>query len=302
MSEHVSRNQDTILRGSDQQQTTKRTRNLLYEGPQERLLPHRGPGASMSWPTQLDEVAQVQVTQGQTGMRLQAFELHNRSAATIVVGIGFRWANRYWKMGDWDTTATTASVFLNADYQSRTATTFFSGITEADEDGVIIWADAPFNWVSMNVTTASVNAGASDADIDYSGTGGASWITQTALQSFVDTLTIAAGELATGEKLLAWNPPHDWTPVERGTLLHIAGVPEGQYAINYRWSDIPTTDVVVTGVEIGSMKFSGEELADNGLFENEQMSWVDFRADGVAAFFETAAPGNAVDFEVSPAG
>ena len=73
------------------------------------------------------------------------------------------------------------------------------------------------------------------------------------------------------------------------------------FRMNFRTS-APTTDPQVQGIEIGTMKFSGEELAANGLFENEQMSWVEFDADGVVAMFETANAGHNVDFEVSPAG
>ena len=155
-----------------------------------------------------------------------------------------------------------------------------------------------FNWVSLNITTASIGA-TGDLIVQYSDEAGTAWITQTSGQAILDDITVTDGVTALGEKVFVWNPPHDW-----GKSLGLeTALPDGFYCMRFLiGAQAYSTASVATGIEIGSLKTSGEELADNGLFENEQMSWVEFEADGVVAFFETAATGNMIDFEVAPAG
>ncbi len=301
MSEHVSRNQDIVLRGADQQETTRRTRNLLFEGPSERLISSPGPGASTTWPTQLDAGAQTVETRPQAGLRLQAWELHNRAAADITVGIGFRFRNDIWQVGDLDAGEGAAAWIRRATYQSRTATTWAAGFTEANNDMLVIVSTKPFNWISGNCTRAST--GNMTSTCGYSDEAGTGWITPGAGTTFADGFTQSAGNIGAGETIWVWNPPHDWgTVADTGTLAAL-GIPTGMYAWRMIFTGITgTNDPGWTGIEIGSMKFSGEELAINGLWENEQSSWVDFDGDGVVAYFETLNAGHMVDFEVSPAG
>ena len=302
MAEHVTKSQDTVLRGRDQQETTLRTRNLLYEGPQETLRSHRGPGASTSWPTQVNEAVQTHTTRGQTGMRLQSFEMHNRAGAAITVGIGFRWQNDIWEAGAYDNSVTNQYT-RSEDLQDRTAIAL--GDTTNTSDGFVIFSERKWDWLSINVTTATDdNAENGTIGCSYTDEAGTAWITVsggTDLQGIVDSITTSASiELTDDEHVFVWNPPHDWGKTA-GTLG--GNFPADMYGfriVNTVVSDLVAA--VVTGMEIGSMKTSGEALADNGLWENEQMSWVDFDADGVVALFETAAPGNMVDFEASPAG
>lgn len=291
----VKKNQDVALRGAAQQQTTKILRSMLYENPTPATL--SGYGGATTAP------ALVQGDRNpQTGMQLAAWEIHNRSSAAMSVGIGFRWANRFWQTYDWDdgTTAT-----RETGYQSRTATTLFGNITTpANEDGLLIVAEEPFDWVSVNVTTASADATNPAADIDYWGPSNA-WITNTTNMALVDSMTVSGAELGTGEALLCWYPPHDWSPVQAGDTLDVTyGIEPGKYALLWRWGTIPdATDPVFTGIEIGSMIFSGEELADNGLWENEVTDYQDLRADGVVALIETlTAVGSMIAFQVKAAG
>ena len=41
MAEHISKNQDVVLRGLNQQQTTRVLRTLLYEGPRYKYYPNQ---------------------------------------------------------------------------------------------------------------------------------------------------------------------------------------------------------------------------------------------------------------------
>lgn len=273
----VTKNQDVILRGTAQQQTTKAARSMLYEGP----------GGTEATP--------------QTGLEIKDWALQNRTGGAIAVGVGFRYANHYWWAADWDDNSASPTITRVAGYQSRTATELFATITTpANEDGLLIVCKKPFNWVSVNVTTASVDATNPAADFDY--WDGDSWVTASAGQAIVDSLTVSGSELTQAEHILAWYPPHDWHPVvdsPADILNNPTGgnrVPAGWYALLWRWGTIAdTTQPQFTGIEIGSMQFSGEELADNGIWKPEQTDpYQELIGDGVVAMFETAAAGNMV--------
>ena len=310
MAEKVSVSQVNVLRGADQQQTTKRTRNLLYEGPTERLLGYTQPRiratAAEAIPADvahLEPATQQVITRSQKGLRIQRFELHNRGGANTV-GIGFRLANEVWEMGEVDVSATAPYTRIT-NYQSRTQVVFGADYTEVDNDFIVILSRKKWNWVSMNVTQAT-SGGANVSTVGYSNEAGTGWIIPAVGAGgieFQDDFTNSSAEIGAGEAIWAWNPAHDWGKIEDNGTLFDQGLPAGFYAWRILFTTVPNTnDLGVTGVEIGTMKWSGEALADNGLFENEEMNWVEFDADGVVAYFGGANVGNSVDFEASHAG
>lgn len=270
MGEWVSKNQDTILRGADQQQTTRRTRNLLYEVPSTT--------SGLVGPTK--------------GLGIETFKLHNRAAVTIAVGIGFRHVNTIWHAGLWITA--TSTYTRSNDHQSRTAAAWQ---TTTAADGFIIASYKPFHWVSMNITTASIGA-TGDLTVQYSDEAGTGWITQSSGQSILDGITVTNGVTAAGEAVFVWNPPHDWGK----TVGLETGLSDGLYAMRFLiGAQAYTTASIATGIEIGSL-YSIEELADNANLGSERARLIDYDADGVVAFFETAAAGNMADFYVTHQG
>lgn len=299
MSESISKNQDTILRGADQQQTTFRTRNLLYEGPQERLLSHRGLGASTTWPTQVNEAVQTVTTQGQPGLRIQRYTLENRvTTNTISMGLGFRLSNRVWEAGDYEVGVAYTKI---DNYQSRTEVTWAADFTEGNNDHLVILSRKKFNWVSANNTRAST--GNLTTVMTYSDEAGTALITQTAGQSLQDSFTSAGGDIANGENVFVWNPPHDWGKITTSGTLFNEGFPEGYYALTIQFTGVAgTNDPGWTGIEIGTLHGVTEEVATNGIYEEDNINFMDFDADGVVAYFEEAATGNNCNFEVAPAG
>ncbi len=290
MSVRINAEQDVSLRGAAHQQTTKETRLLLFEGPCERLA---SPGNQPQ--VGVDPALQLFDTRPQAGLRIQTFEVHNRSGGVNTVGIGFRYQNSIWRAGTWDNSLDTFA--RTAAFQERTAQQL-GPATLDDNDGIVILSRRKFNWASMNVTVASVHSADTIAEVRYSNETGDGWNTVAANQALDDDFTFT-GELATGEAIFAWAGARDW-----GKSSGLAtGIPDGYYAWNIRFTTSPdTTDPVVTGIEIGTMKFSGENLVDDGFFENEQMAWIENDADGIVAYYLTAAQGNFAEAEVSHAG
>ena len=170
MAESIHVNQDTVLRGADQQEPIRRNRNLLYQGPEQRLLPPHNPGGyarvqagaanipitAHATYTTPDAAVLPGATRAQPGLRIQSFHMQNRAGAAITMGIGFRYSNRIWSAGEYDDSATN-QLIANANYQSRTATSLIVG--SLVNDGIVIFSRKKFNWVSLNVTTASTDSG-----------------------------------------------------------------------------------------------------------------------------------------------
>lgn len=288
---NISAGQDTRLRGADQQETTRRTRNLLYEGP--TFLPVPPPvtgGDSGVIPTR--QIYQA-IEEPWKGLKLHRFTVHNHDAAAQAMGLGFRWHNSTWEAGTWDETATTYARVQN--FQARAAAQL-GPATLDDDDGIIILSDRKWDWLSLNVTTASVHSANTVSATRYSDELGTGWLPATGL-TIVEDLDQAT-ELGLGEQLHVWAPPKDWGKSDEFETLG-TGIKGGKYAFNLRFTtSADTTDPVVTGIELGFLKHSGLQVAANGIFEEENANITDFDADGVVAFFELLDPDNMVAFEV----
>lgn len=222
------------------------------------------------------------------GVRLKAFELHNRAAATINVGIGFRWADHTWIGGRYDGTTFTD---ITSSLQGTGTTTI--QVTGADQTGLVILSEQPFAWMSTEVTTAETNAGGAttvDHVLRYSNTAGTGWITFAAASALLDQWTTTDAVWAAEVKNFVWTPPADW-----GKNVSLTGLPNGYYALHLQSAQREADDVaaVVTGFEIGSM-WSIEGLADNGIWEQETANYDDPFGEGLVAYFGTANAGNRV--------
>jgi len=228
------------------------------------------------------------------GLVIRSFEIHNRSGSTISVGIGGRIHNRHWIAG----TLTSDNVTFTdrtAGYQSQTATIF--GADAAVNDGVCILSRVKFDWVSANITTAEVDAGAAvDHTVSYST--GATW---TALGANADTVPAGVGNFVTSnavwtavETNLAMFSPADWT-----VTAGLGGVPNGYYGVLFTSAQMGAGDTaaLVTGVEIGKMLIV-EGVVANGTWEQEQVDYWMPNVDGLVAYFSTANAGNRVYAEV----
>lgn len=293
----VTATQANILRGTAQRQTTRDLRALLHEGMTIKMAP-----TGMS--EQFGGTSLPVVTRPGTGLRLSMWELHNRSGGAITVGIGFRWKPEMCVIGDHDANGT-PTFARQTDYKSRTARVWAADFAEANGDSLMFFSKRKWDWLSLNVTTAST--GNLTTTVDYTTIVGDvnptnAWTSVSADAALRDDLTITAANYATGEDVFCWNPPSDWAKTTQFAGLG-SGIPDGYYGFRLIFDSVAgTLDPGWTGMEMGSMIYSGEELVDNGLFENEIGDYVDLDGDGVVAFFETANAGNMVRFNVSNAG
>ena len=224
------------------------------------------------------------------GFTIQRFEVHNRSAGTIAVGIGGRLANRHWIAG---TLTSDNATFTNRSvgYQAQTATIF--GADAAANDGVCILSRVKFDWVSANLTTAEVDAGAAvDHTVQYST--GATWTTVGANIATTDDFTLTNTVYTAAVKNFVMFSPADWT-----LTAGLGGVPDGYYGILFTSAQMGAGDTaaLVTGVEIGQALIV-EGVVDNGVWEQENVDYWLPNADGLVAYFATANAGNRVYAEV----
>lgn len=234
----------------------------------------------------------------EVGLRLRRFELHNRSGGAANVGIGFRWANRYWAAGQW-VDATPLFTDDTTDAQDGpVATADFPLMTTTASDGFIIHSDRQFSWVSVRIETASVGASV-DVTGAYTNFAGDDWTAFTTAASYEaagSTLLITAGTNYgdAEERILVFAPPNDWGKTQAAGL---SGIPGGRYAFRFR-TDVATTAGSASVIEVGSM-IAVEALADNGIWEQEQSTFFDPYAEALVAFFSVANAGNRVVAEVT---
>jgi len=220
------------------------------------------------------------------GLMIRRFEVHNRSASTISVGIGGRLANRHWIAG---TLTSDNATFTDrtAGYQAQTATIF--GADAATNDGVCILSRVKFDWVSANLTTAEVDAGAAvDHTVQYST--GATWTTLGANAATTDGFTLTNAVYAAAVTNLAMFSPADWT-----VTAGLGGVPNGYYGVLFTSAQMGAGDTaaIVTGVEIGKMLIA-EGVVATGVWEQENVDYWMPEVDGIVAYFSTANAGNRV--------
>ena len=224
------------------------------------------------------------------GLWIRNFELHNRSGGTIAVGIGGRIANRNWIAG---TLTSDNATFTDrtTGYQAQTATIF--GADAAVNDGVCILSRVKFDWVSVNLTTAEVDAGAAvDHTVQYST--GSTWTTLGTNAATTDGFTLTNTVYDLSVHNLVMFSPADWA-----VTAGLGGVPDGYYGVLFTSAAMGAGDTaaIATGVEIGNALVI-EGLADNGIWEQEHVDyWMPY-VDGITAYFATANAGNRVYAEV----
>jgi hypothetical protein len=229
------------------------------------------------------------------GIAIRRFELYNRSGGLADVGIGFRLANRYWVAGQF----TDAGVFAydTDNAQDVGANDFILG-ADATNDGFVIAARIPFNWFSINVGTAEVDAGAAvDHAVRYSNTAGTGWTALGSGAAYLDQFTLTNTVIGTGAREFIWDPPADW-----GKVTSLGGIPEGFYAINITAAALGVGDTaaLATSVEIGTMRVA-EDIVNNGMYAYELANFVEPMADAIVAYFSTASAANRVYAEVTTA-
>jgi hypothetical protein len=222
------------------------------------------------------------------GIEVTDFTLHNRSGAACNVGIGFRLHNSVWRGGRYDGTTFTD---LTSTMQAQSAATLQVGGAGADNTGFVILSRVKFDWVSVNITTAETDAGGAqvpDHAVTYS-LASAAWGTMATTTAFVDDFTLTNTVYTAACKNLVWPKADLWVPTDTHT-----GLGKDYYALYFTSAHREANDVaaICTGVEIGTM-FATDSLGDNGEF-SKTGHYFNEHADGVVAYFGTAAAANRV--------
>jgi len=238
----------------------------------------------------------ARVTQRE-GIQINRYELHNRSGGSASVGIGFRLANRHWIAGRLSANGATYTDVTSTAQSTSTTTLQVAG---ADQTGFVLGCRVPFDWASVNITTAETDAGGAtvpDHAVQYSDSAGTDWTALGANAATTDGFTQTNTVWAAAVTDFVWHKPADWGAWTGGTL------PNGYYYLRFTSAQREASDVaaVATGMEIGIL-LSIEALADNGVWEVEQAEFYHFKADGLVAYFSTANAGNRVYAEVEARG
>jgi hypothetical protein len=234
------------------------------------------------------------LTNAMSGGMLESFEVQNRSGSTAACGVGFRIANRFWIGGRLSANGDTYTD-LTSSFQAQTAATL--QVAGANQTGFVIGCQVPFDWASINITTAESNAGGStvaDHKVYYSNTAGSDWVEITA-GAYTDDLTLSNTVYTAAVKDFVW--PHSnawgkWT----STIL-----PTGYYYLRFTSAHREASDdaAVATGIEIGVMA-AIESVEDNDVYANDLIHYACPEADGLVAYFQTANAGNSVKAWVHP--
>lgn len=195
------------------------------------------------------------------GIAVAYASLHNRSGTdNIFVGLGGRIPNRLWRAGQW-VDATTTYTDDTTDAQDAGASDFALETT-TNSDGFVILSRVPFNAISINVGTASVDATDPVRAVRYSSSAGTGWTDMTTADLHI--FDGAATEMAAGENLIVFNKPLDWGR----TASLVSTIEDGYYALNVRATTAPdTTAALATAIELWDIHFLFEGLDDNTVAE-----------------------------------
>jgi len=229
------------------------------------------------------------------GATLRKLEIHNRSGSAANVGMGFRLANRIWIGGRLSSNGATYTD-LTSTLQSQTAATL--QVTGADQTGFVIGCRVPFDWMSVNITTAETNDGGAtvpDHTVQYSDFAGTGWTTVTSGMPFTDNFTLTDTVFTAAVKDFVWQHPYSWG-AWTSTVL-----PTGYYYLRVTCAQREANDVaaIATGVEIGVM-LAMEGLADGEIYADDS---ADFRceyATGLVGYNSVADAGNSFKAFVMP--
>ena len=193
------------------------------------------------------------------GLAIGGLSLHNRSAATVVVGLGVRIPNRLWVAGQWDDAGGAVQFTDDTTDAQDTGTNDFVLETTTNDDGFAVASRVLFNAITFNVTTASVDATNPARAVRYSNTAGTGWTNLSNL--FVHDG--AAAEYDAGENLVVFGNPLDW-----GQTTGLAEIPNGYYAINVRATTAPDTTAGLAGtIELWRIYGLTEGITDNSSYE-----------------------------------
>jgi len=191
------------------------------------------------------------------GIRVQLAytSLQNRSGSVVQCGVGVRLDKAIWKAGQWVNSTTT---FTNdtTDFQSAAASDAALE-TLTVNDGFLVSSPRLFNGLSIDVGTAST--GSPIRVLEYS-TGTSTWTSVTNFIGFAGS----AANYTTGENVLVWVPPANWSVMASG---HGTGVPIGEYGIRVRATTAPTLAGVASTMSVHRLYFLIEGLADNNVYE-----------------------------------
>jgi len=225
-------------------------------------------------------------TQRIPGIELGFFSMQNRAGSTqAAVGLGVRLPNRLWIAGQWvDATTTFTDDTVAA--QDDTATDFPLETTTAS-DGFVVASPVPFNALSIDVGTASVDAVSVARAVRYTNAAGSGWtdFANLFIQDGAATNLPATATTVANEYIIAWAPPTDWGRTQAAGLN---GIPGGRYAINVRATDAPTTAAVADAMSVYRLFFMTEVLLDNAVFVE------DFGAKSVVMALDPNTPGEGI--------
>lgn len=223
------------------------------------------------------------------GAVLRKLEVQNRSGSTANAGVGFRLANRVWIGGRFSANGATYTD-LTSSLQAVTTATL--QVTGADQTGFVIGCVVPFDWVSINITTAETNDGGAtipDHKVYYSNIAGSDWVEIASDTGFTDNFTLGNTVYAEGVKNFVWQHSNAWGQWT-STIL-----PQGYYYLRFTSADREANDVaaVCTGAEIGVGLFM-EGLADGDIYADDSANYFCEYADGLVGYFSVADEKNTV--------
>ena len=224
------------------------------------------------------------------GIRFLRFEMLN-AAAAAAGGIGFRFDSTYLKVGRLSEDGATLTD-ITAEVKARTEVAV--QVVGADQTGFVVGYPIPFGWMSADFTTAETdNDGGVENDhaVYFSDTIGTAWTVTTAGSAYKDDYTKTNAVWAAEAKNFVWAPPASWSP----NVSLMGGEWKGLYLMRFTTAQKEALDVaaMITGLEVGILE-KVTSIAQNGIYENELSSFHSRYADGVVAFFATAAAGNRV--------
>lgn len=217
------------------------------------------------------------------GLAIRRFGLQNFSSTDdLLVGIGFRWDNSTWMVGQWDDSDAASYTDDTADAQDTGAgdVVLFSATGEAATDGFVVLSKRPWSWLSINVSQPTT--GNTTFAVDYSNAAGTGWTAAAAGDAWKSDFIISASVLGTGEKIWAWAPPPDW-----GKITSLENLRDGWYA--WRCSidaNTVTQDGLATAIEVGSL-LSVANVDSNGTFGMENCNFWDPDANALVGFISS---------------
>jgi len=185
--------------------------------------------------------------------RIMRAYLQNRSASTVSACIAGFFPDTEWIAGQW-TDATTTLADDTTDAQDA-GTDDFPINTTTISDGHIIGCNYPFGLVSYDMTTATIGA-ALEGVIEY--WNGTAWTAIPAIGMAVDIPRVAGVQWATGELIIMFDPPIDWSMAGSGT-----NVSATKYNLRYRSSAAGTTAGLARRIYVGVPISSWVSLATN---------------------------------------